>query len=347
MLDQLEQGFLRPVDVLEEQHERLHLGERHHDLARGPRDLLGASLPFERFEHSGGEAEDVGDGLLLAALTQLRECLLEWVVVGDPGRGLDHLGERPVRDALAVGQAAPRENAGALETVHELAGETALADPGLAEDGEEVRAPVPNGARERVLEELELGLTADERRAWTPGTGGPVDRVHETPGSESGAHALQLQGAGVLDHQACACEAIRGGPDQDLTRPRRLLEARGEVDRLAWLRTWTPSPRRPARRPRYRFSPPGRLLDGLTHGKRRASSALGIVLVSLRDAERRQHRISGELLHDPAVQRDAVRDLLEEHVHAATNDLRIRGGYRPVESTRSMNKTVASFRSMA
>ena len=39
------------------------------------------------------------------------------VVVGDPGRALDHLGERPVGDALAVGQAAAGEHGRALDAV--------------------------------------------------------------------------------------------------------------------------------------------------------------------------------------------------------------------------------------
>ncbi len=94
------------MDVLEEEDERLHVGERHHDLACGPRDLLRAALSLESFEHAGGETEHVRDGLLLAAFAELRERLLERVVIGDPGRGLDHLGKRPVRDALSVGEAA-------------------------------------------------------------------------------------------------------------------------------------------------------------------------------------------------------------------------------------------------
>ena len=42
---------------------------------------------------------------------QLRDRLLNRVVVGDPGRDLDHLGERPVGDALAVRERAADEDA--------------------------------------------------------------------------------------------------------------------------------------------------------------------------------------------------------------------------------------------
>ena len=58
-----------------------------------------------RLEHARREPEQVGDRLVLAARAELLDRLVERVVVGDPGRGLDHLGERPVRDR-------PRRRAG-------------------------------------------------------------------------------------------------------------------------------------------------------------------------------------------------------------------------------------------
>ena len=54
-----------------------------------------------------------------------------------------------------------------------------------------------------------------------------------------------------------------------------------------------------------------------------ADGALGVVLVRLRDAEGGHDGVAGELLHDPAVRRDAVRDVLEERVDAAADDLGI------------------------
>ena len=71
VLDQLEQRLLRPVDVLEDEHERLRVGELAGPLARGPGDLLLAALGLDRLEHARGEAEQVGDGLVLAADAQL------------------------------------------------------------------------------------------------------------------------------------------------------------------------------------------------------------------------------------------------------------------------------------
>ena len=108
VLDQLEQRLLGPVDVLEDEDQRLRLRHQLRPLARRPRDLLLAALAVDGLEHAGGEAEQVGDRLGRAALAQLLDRDVERVVVGDVGRALDHLGERPVRDALAVRKAAAR-----------------------------------------------------------------------------------------------------------------------------------------------------------------------------------------------------------------------------------------------
>ena len=90
----------------------------------------GAALALERLHHPRRERQHVRDRLLGAALAELLERLVERVVVGDAGGGLHHLRERPVGDALAVGQRAPDEAARALDAVEELPREAALADPG-------------------------------------------------------------------------------------------------------------------------------------------------------------------------------------------------------------------------
>src|SRR5207247_10030394 len=85
-------------------------------------------------------------------------------VGADSGLGLHHLGERPVRHAFAVRERASCEDCDAFDTGKELADEPALADARLAVDGEDVRTPVAKCPLERVLEQLELRLAADERR---------------------------------------------------------------------------------------------------------------------------------------------------------------------------------------
>ncbi len=113
-------------------------------------------------------------------------------------------------------------------------------------------------------------------------------------------------------------------PEQDLAGRGGLLEPGGHVDGLAR------DERRVGRLVDDELAgldpDPGlesELVDRAAHGERRARGALGVVLVGLWNPERGEHGVAGELLDDPAVERDAMRDRLEELGHAAANDLGI------------------------
>ena len=94
------------------------------------------------------------------------------VGLADPGLGLDDLPQPPVRNALPVGKATaapPRADvSGVLERALELPDKTALADPGPADDCDELDCLVPFRTRQRVAEERELVLASDERRERRP-----------------------------------------------------------------------------------------------------------------------------------------------------------------------------------
>ena len=79
-----------------------------------------------------------------------------------------------------------------------------------------------------------------------------------------------------------------------------------------------------------RLDPDARLqpeLDhGLPHRQGRTGCALGVVLMGLRDAERGENGVACELLHDPAVDRHAVRHGLEEPVDPPPDDLGVAPG---------------------
>ena len=85
VVDQLEQGLFRPVDVLEDHDQRLDVGELVGELARGPGDLRRAALPFDRLHHAGREPEQLRDRLVAAAFDQLLLGGLHRVVVRDSG----------------------------------------------------------------------------------------------------------------------------------------------------------------------------------------------------------------------------------------------------------------------
>ncbi len=66
MLDEVEERLLRPVDVLEPEHERLCLSEVRRPLVRSPRDLLAATTSRDVVQHTGCEPEEIGDGVARA-----------------------------------------------------------------------------------------------------------------------------------------------------------------------------------------------------------------------------------------------------------------------------------------
>ncbi len=189
-----------------------------------------------------------------------------------------------------------------------------------------MRPAVAQAAAERVLEELELGLATDERRTGAERATRPVEHVDDAPRAQRPVDALELERPGVLDDEVSGGEAIRGRPDEDLPGTRGFLQSGGQVDGLA----------RGEGRVRAvdddlaGFDPDTRfqleIVHGVAHRERRTHRALRVVLVRLRDAERRHDGIARELLHDPPVLRDARRDRLEELVHTAPHDLRISAG---------------------
>ena len=77
VLDELEQRILGPVDVLEDEDQRLRGRELGGPLARRPGDLLLAPLRLDPLEHADREREQIGDGVVAAGGLQLRDGLLD------------------------------------------------------------------------------------------------------------------------------------------------------------------------------------------------------------------------------------------------------------------------------
>ena len=274
-LDQLEQRLFRPVDVLEDEHERLGLSHQLGPLAGGPGDLLLAALAVDRLEHAGRQAEQIGDRFRRAAVAKLLDRDLQRVVVGDAGNVLDHLGERPVRDALAVGKRSSTDDGRALERFEELVGEPRLAHAGLAVDREEMCAPVPDRARVRVLEELELVIATDDRRDDQTRRGCAVG-ADRRPRPDRLGPAADLDRPEILRLDPAEGEPVGARPDDHLARLGGLLQSRGEVDCV------------PGREGRVGGlgdhlsgfdSDPRRQVDRLQDRERRLHGALGVVLV--------------------------------------------------------------------
>ena len=101
--------------------------------------------------------------------------------------GLPHdLSERVVGDALAVREASPPQDRG-VRVGEELAHEPRLADPGRAEQREQVRGALVARALEAAPEELELLRAPDHRRVEVPDVTGRVDEHRGAAGTPARA----------------------------------------------------------------------------------------------------------------------------------------------------------------
>ena len=197
MLDEVEEGELRPVEILQHEDERALACEGLDQLADGPEGLL--SGPAPPFRHTDRLRDAVG---YRRGVGLVPEESLDARPIQASGRGPHNLRQGPERDPLAVGKAAPHEDGRPpLHGVDQLLGETGLSDPGVTEHREYVCCTPRDAALEGLHELCELGLPAD-------------DRV-------------------VLGRDRVAHEAAGALVDQDLAGSRCLQQAGGDLCRLS------------------------------------------------------------------------------------------------------------------
>ena len=285
--------------------------------------LLEVRAPLERQELGDARSDPraflgVFDGALESGV-ELRPRRFVVLALGDACAHPDHLGERPVRHAVAVGQAAaavPGHVLGdAVEVLVELPGEPRLADAGDAGDREQMRLVLVGAGVEELLREPQLAVAADERRleALRLQSAGPTGgHAESTPELHRLRLALQLveTRVGVRDRRF-RCPPCRIA-DEHRVRIGCTLHTRGRVDEVA----------------RDHALPCGAEVDGRLAGQhrrasaelrhprlgaerahggdeleRRAYGALGVVLLRHGRAPDGHHRIADELLDDAAVPR--------------------------------------------
>ena len=238
------------------------------------------------------------------------------------------------------GQRAADEHRRALDAFDELAGKPALADAGLAVDREQMGA-LAAGSRGRACSRAARARTRARRSGQRPTATRPsrLADSSEPPGDQGLAEALQRSiGPTSSVSTAPIVSRCAKGPTRISPGCASLLEPRRDVDRLA------------GREGRVglvgddlaRLDADPRLEPELVHRveDRRggADGALGVVLVRLRDPERGHDGVAGELLDDAAVRGDAVRDVLEERVDAAADDLRVAARRRARSSRRDRRR---------
>ena len=137
------------------------------DLGRGVRAARRrrhADQVRERRRHRAELVEVVARRAARAASPSFAETVVDVVALEDAGGALEDLDHRPVRDALAVREAAAPEHVGCLRgALRDLGHEPALADAGRRRRPSRAPACALNRLPERE-QALELGLAPDERR---------------------------------------------------------------------------------------------------------------------------------------------------------------------------------------
>ena len=171
VLDEREEGVVRPVQVLEHQHGRSLGGETLDEAPPGRERFLerrGLAPVRRRGARAWREAS------LAPGPPPARRSARAWppppgaVRLQDPALRLDDLAQRPERDALAVREAstlAPADESWPIVHLHEeLGAQSALADARLADDRHKLARRLLHGPRECPAEHLPLELAADHRR---------------------------------------------------------------------------------------------------------------------------------------------------------------------------------------
>ncbi len=150
------------------------------------------------------------------------------VLLADPAAHAHHVGERPVRDTVTVGEAPAtvpvRRLRDAVEVLVELPREPRLADARDAGHREKVRLPALGRFVEEILGAPEVAVAANERR-FQPGRLELAARAgHDAkrpPQFRRLVLALERMGAGALVDHRLLGRAARGISDEDRARLRR------------------------------------------------------------------------------------------------------------------------------
>ena len=177
VVDEVQQRRVRPLEIFEDEHRRALLREPLEEEAPGRKEVVtvgGAALfePEQLREPRLDPGALLGVGeVLLERFPELAGRRLWMFLLGDPGPHAHHLGERPVRDAVAVGETAA---AMPVDVAHqpvdvalELRREPRLADPGDADDRDEPSPALLARGVEEIFDQPQLPLASHERRLET------------------------------------------------------------------------------------------------------------------------------------------------------------------------------------
>ena len=330
------------MQVLEHEHRRPLGGEPFEEpppageclaAAVGTAALLGYA--DQRAQHRTDPVDVLSDARARDELVQLRLGDVCRIALEDPGLGLDHLPERPIADALAIGQRAPLPPANqlrlALDRGRELLHEAALAHPRDADDRDQLRLALSSSTRKRAEQLVQLAHPPDQLR---PRPQLDVDAEkgacgYHLPDDDRCLLALRLHRRvrPVLD--SALSRVVRRLSHEDPVYRSRALEARGRIDDvtgdlpLTRLRPGADGHERLARvhgQPHLEAT----LLDRpVTNRERRAHCAFRVVFVYGRRSENGDDSVADELLDRAAAPLELLADSGMERRQLGPHVLRV------------------------
>ena len=344
ILDQLERERVRPLQVVEDDAERVLLGEAAHDRPDGGERLLldglaaelaqlRLRLGLEREAEQAGEervgrlravAETAERGLQLQPDAGLRR------VDADAEPVAQEIAHGPVREALGVRAGTAFEEADAIaEAPPRLDDEPRLADARLARDRDD-GATAGGDRLARLVEHRELAAAPDDRHHGAH-LRRPA-RAGHARGAQRELESAQRDLAERLELDAVLHLALGLGPDDDAAVGSELLQPRGDVggvaERVVALGAVVlvgQHDRAGVDRDAYEQVDAVAAAQLVAVGgdrrldrERRAHRALGVVLVPDGRAEEREQPVARELrdraVEAPDLARDQRDDLVEQEL---------------------------------
>ena len=321
VVDEIEQTVTGPLQVLEDHHHRLVLGEALEEHPPAREQLLACQARLGDAEQSPEPRDQelaIGgaDDPAVEARVELRDRLLEGRFLGDPKPLAHHLRERPIRDPVAVGQAASgmeQEVVGqAVGVLDEFPTKPRLADAGRPGDRHQTCDAMLDAGVKQVLDQSQVGVAPHQRRLKARFALLAADAAHHSSGMPQ-VHRLSLaledMLAGVLVGDRGRAHLPSDVVDQHLSGLGRRLNPRGCVDPVSdhdplpgiRLRGHLARYHRCARSQPRGFgtlAERGHRIDDLERGSNRA---LGVVLTGPRHAPDGHHRVANELLDRASV----------------------------------------------
>ena len=174
VLEQVEERLLAPLDVVEDDDDRLLARERLEESPERPERLLLRHLAVAETDGGGDlRCHQLGVRLPAQAAGEARAELGDRVVVRHLRQLTDDLRDGPVGDALAVREAAPLgDERVARHGRDELADEPRLPDSGGPDDRDDVAGAIARHPLVSLLQQPELVRAADQRAVEARARGG-------------------------------------------------------------------------------------------------------------------------------------------------------------------------------